>query len=118
MHREHRAEALVARDLATLRDEILPTLSGDKRYAGSMMANALEIALRDMQGESDAAEWALLDPIYGEGEGSMARLAGDIRSGAVSEASHAKLVENLRRHVVAELKVRNPRFLKSRGVTG
>jgi hypothetical protein len=45
----------------------------------------------------------------------LQRLAADIRSGKVSAKTHPDLPDKLRALVVADLKVRNPRFLKSRG---
>ena len=113
---KQRLDAAVLLDmaLAAYRAEILPTLAPDRRYLGAMIANALEIARRELDGEPEAAEWALLDPIYGEGEGSMARLAEDLRAGRISEVTHPDLRARLKTYLVADLKVRNPRFLNSR----
>ena len=76
-------------DLATemLRAEVLPALSAEQRYAGAMIANALEIARRGLAEEVETAEWALLS-------------------------------DALRTLLIAELRVRNPRFLASRGIGG
>ena len=112
------ADALI--DLATevLRAEVLPALGPEQRYAGAMIANALEIARRSLAEEVEAAEWALLDSIYEEGEGAMSQLARDIRAGTLPKGKGAGLAAALRTVLVAELRVRNPRFLASRGIGG
>ena len=112
------ADALL--DLATemLRAEVLPALAPEQRYAGAMIANALEIARRGLAEEVEAAEWALLDGLYEEGEGSTAQLARDIRAGTVPKGKELGLAEDLRTLLIAELRVRNPRFLASRGIGG
>lgn len=112
------ADALIELAIETLRTEIAPGLAPDKRYAAAMIGNALEIARRDVESEVETAQWDLLDPIYDDGEGSVRQLAADIRSGAVGEAKHKDLRRKLRALLVAELRVRNPRFLTSRGVKG
>jgi len=112
------ADALI--DLATevLRAEVLPSLGPEQRYAGAMIANALGIARRGLAEEVEAAEWALLDGIYEEGEGAMSQLARDIRAGTLPKGKGAGLADALRTVLVAELRMRNPRFLASRGIGG
>lgn len=112
------ADALL--DLATemLRADLLPALPPEQRYAGAMIANALEIARRSLAEEIEAAEWALLDGLYEEGEGSMVDLARDIRAGTLAEGKTRNLAEDLRTLLIAELRVKNPRFLASRGIGG
>jgi hypothetical protein len=112
------ADALL--DLATevLRAEVLPALGAEQRYAGAMIANALEIARRALPEEVEAAEWALLDDLYEEGEGSVAQLARDIRADTLPKGKERGLADALRTLLIAELRVRNPRFLASRGIRG
>ncbi len=110
------AETLVALAVETLKAEIVPHLPADKRYAAAMVANALDIARREITTTDDSPLWALLDTTYDDGDGTPQQLATDIRAGAVSEATHPGLGAKLRAIVVAELKVRNPRFLRSRGL--
>ncbi len=112
------ADALL--DLATemLRAEVMPALPPERRYAGAMIANALEIARRALAEEVEAAEWALLDDLYEEGEGSTMQLARDIRAGTLPEGKARGLAAALRTLLIAELRVRNPRFLASRDVGG
>ena len=112
------ADALL--DLATemLRADVLPALSAEQRYAGAMIANALEVARRALAEEVEAAEWTLLDSLYEEGEGSTAQLARDIRADALPEGKARGIADALRTLLIAELRVRNPRFLASRGIGG
>jgi hypothetical protein len=112
------ADALL--DLATemLRAEVLPALGPEQRYAGAMIANALEIARRALAEEVEAAEWSLLDSLYEEGEGSTAQLARDIRAGTLPKGKAADIADALRTLLIAELRVRSPRFLASRGIGG
>lgn len=114
MHRGYRAEAILDVVTKTFRADLLPELPGDKRYLGAMLANALDIAKRQLTSDFEANDWALLDPIYGEGEGSVSELASDIRARRVSTETHPDLMAWLSKHVSAELAIRNPRFLRSR----
>lgn len=110
------AETLIALATETLKAEIAPDLPADKRYAAAMIANALDIARREITTTDEAPQWALLDTVYDDGEGSLQQLALDIRTGKVSEATHPGLGAKLRNLLIAELKVKNPRFLRSRGL--
>lgn len=111
------AAALIGLSIDTLRAELQEALPPEKRYAAAMIANALEIARREFADEArEAATWALLDKAYEEGEGSLAALARDIRSGEIDDDAVAGLRALLRNLLIAELKVANPRFLASRGV--
>jgi hypothetical protein len=109
-------DALLDLAIEMLRADVLPTLSAEQRYAGAMIANALDIARRGLPGEGEAAEWALLDTIYEEGEGSMRQLALDIRAGTLPTGKAAGFAERLRALLIAELRVSNPKFLASRGI--
>ncbi len=108
------ADALIELAIHTLKSEIAPVLPTEKRYALAMVGNALEIARRDIGGEADGSRWEMLDAFYDDGEGSLAQLAADIRAGEIDRDSNPDLADRLRKLVVAELKVTNPRFLKSR----
>ncbi len=109
-------DALLDLAIEMLRADVLPTLPAEHRYAGAMIANALNIARRGLPGDSEAAEWALLDTVYDEGEGSMRQLALDIRAGTLAKGKVADVVEGLRALLIAELRVTNPKFLASRGI--
>jgi hypothetical protein len=117
-HRRIDPDALLDLAIETLRTNVLAALPPEQRYAGAMIANALEIARRGLPGEAEAAEWALLDALYDDGEGSLAQLARDIRTGSLPEGKTAGLAQSLRTLLIAELRVTNPKFLASRGVAG
>ena len=110
------AETLIALAAETLKAEIVPGLSPEKRYAAAMIANALDIARREITTADDAPLWAILDTAYDDGDGTPAQLAVDIRAGKITEVTHPGLGAKLRNVLIAELKVRNPRFLRSRGL--
>lgn len=109
-------ETLLALATETLKAELLPALPADKRYAAAMVINALDIARRGITTTDEAPLFAILDTVYDDGDGNPTDLARDIRAGTVTEATHPGLGLKLRALVIAELKVRNPRFLRSRGV--
>src|SRR3989337_1642490 len=106
------AETLIEVAANTVRDELAGSLPADKRYIAAMVAKALEIARREILTDGEGAQWALLDKLYDDGEGTLAQLALDIRSGKFSDKTHPDLAARLRKLVVGELEVRNPGFLK------
>ena len=108
------ADNLIALAVATLRSGITPALPADKRYQAAMIANALEIARPQVMAEGEEGQWALLDVVYDEGEGTLERLAADIRDGTLSEKSLPTLAEDLRKLLLAELKIANPKALAPR----
>lgn len=112
------ADALLDLAIETLKTDLAPSLPADKRYAAAMVVNALEIARRDVSGEEGTVGLELLDRVYDDGEGTFRQLSGDIRSGRVTDAAVPDLRKQLRAMLIAELRVRNPRFLKSRDVRG
>jgi hypothetical protein len=110
------AETLLDLVAEAFKAEIIPALPTDKRYLGAMLANALDIARREVAVEADALSFALLDAVYEDGDGTLEQLARDIRSGGVSDTTHPDLRKRLKAHLASELRVRNPRFLSFRGV--
>ncbi|MBJ3762029.1 hypothetical protein ILP92_04615 [Maribius pontilimi] len=74
---------LIATARAELKAAILPQLSGDAAYAGAMVANALGIALRDLEGDdgADAAERAALRALLDCDTDDLARLNADFADG-------------------------------------
>lgn len=108
------AETLIELAVETLRGELQPQLPPEQRYTAAMIANALEIARRDILTDGETARWDLLDELYPDGDGDMGRLAADIRSGKVNTAKMPDLRERLRAVLIEELRIRNPRFLSSR----
>jgi hypothetical protein len=111
-------DALLALAIETLQADVLPALPPERRYAGAMVANAIAIARRGLAEEVEAAEWALLDQFYDEGEGTLRQLALDIREGSLPKDKTAGLAAALRSLLIAELRVSNPKFLASRGISG
>jgi hypothetical protein len=108
------ARALIELAIATLRQELAPALPSDKRYAAAMVANALEIARREVMADGDAARWELLDAVYEEGQGTLRQLAADIRDGSLDEDELPDLGKRLEQLLEAELRVTNPGFLSPR----
>jgi hypothetical protein len=117
-HRRLGAEALLDLVAEAFKGEIAPALAADKRYLAAMIGNALDIARREMAVEEEALAFQLLDHFYDDGDGTMQDLAREIRSGTVSDKTHADLRARLKAHLANELKVRNPRFLSGRGAKG
>lgn len=111
------AAALIGLAVEMLRAELLDALPAEKRYAGAMIANALDVARREIADDArEAAAWAILDKAYEEGEGTLEALARDIRAGEVDDDAVNGLRGLLRSLLIAELRVVNPRFLASRGL--
>lgn len=110
------ADTLIEIALETLKRDILADAAPEKRFAGAMIASALEIARREITSDAESPQWKLLDKLYDDGEGSLEQLARDLRAGKIDEKKHKTLAEDLRQLVIAELAIANPRFLESRGV--
>ena len=117
-HRKLGAEALLDLVAEAFKGEVAPALPPEKRYLAAMIGNALDIARREMAAEEEALAFQLLDHFYDDGDGTMKQLARDIRVGTVNEATHPELRARLKAHLANELRVRNPRFLGTRGVKG
>lgn len=107
-------DALLELALHALKTELAPHLPPDKRYAAAMLVNALEIARRGITGDAEAAPWEILDKLYDDGEGTPRQLAADIRASEIDDDSHPDLAARLRKLVLAELKITNPRVAKAR----
>ncbi len=79
---------LIATARETLKADILPGLSGDAAYAGAMIANALGIALRDLEddGSAEKTERAALQALLGTDPEDLSALnatfAAALRAGA------------------------------------
>jgi hypothetical protein len=111
---DYRHHALLAIAIATLRKELLPALPADKRYTGAMVANALEIAARDVDASLDEARAELFGALDRRFAHDTPLIAQCIRSGDFP-LDGQPLLALLKRDLEAELSVRNPRFLVSRG---
>lgn len=105
-----RAQDLLAIALKTYRADILSSLTPEQRYAGAMIANAMDIACRELTGASpNTALAGLMDA-----EGGLATLARDIRGRKLDDTEHPELRQALLDYVTAELEISNPRFLERR----
>ncbi len=104
------ADTLLDLCAASLRDEIMPGLAADQRYAAAMIVNALEIARREIVNDVEAPIWTLMDEVYESGEGSPRQLARDIRSGEISEATNPGMAKRLLKVLEAELAIVSPKF--------
>lgn len=121
------AETLIQMAIETLEGEVRPTLGSahgadaddaNSKYAMAMALSALRIARREILIDEAQPLWELLDTIYPDGDGTALQLAADIRLGEVNESAPPDLVAQLKQTVISELRVRNPAFLKSRGIEG
>ena len=114
---------------AALRESVLPELSGEARFSALMVANAMAMAIRELQQGAGLDRDARDDlaTLYGDDAASAdtasadaasaedlpARLARDIRTGrfdtgAAAERVHRLLLADVRRR----LAIGNPRYLE------
>ncbi len=114
-----------------LREQLLTGIAGEQRYQALMVANAMEIAARELKaGETDLRrELRMLTELYGDTTVSEAgnstrekvaslnkRLARDIRSGMMDGACAQGVRALLKAQVTARLRVSNPKYLKTIGL--
>ncbi len=110
------ASNLIELAIETLKQDIQGqrSLGAGERYKLAMVIRALEIARGEIISEPEAAQWQLLDDIYEDGNGTLERLARDIRQKTVSDKTHEGLRRGLEQILIAELETRNPGALKAR----
>jgi enoyl-CoA hydratase/carnithine racemase len=110
------ASNLIELAIETLKQDIQGqrSLGAGERYKLAMVIRALEIARGEIISEPEAAQWQLLDDIYDDGNGTLERLARDIRQKTVSDKTHEGLRRGLEQILIAELETRNPGALKAR----
>lgn len=114
-----------------LREQLLTGIAGEQRYQALMVANAMEIAARELKaGETDLRrELHMLTELYGDTTVSEAgnstrekvgslnkRLARDIRSGMMDGACAQGVRALLKAQVTARLRVSSPKYLKTIGL--
>lgn len=107
--------------------EILPTLSGRSRYTALMVANAMAIALREIEAgeaplEAERLRLRALLPELAQAPsgvplremlaGYNRRLIEAIRGGRFDGAGRGALLDHLRRTTEEKLAVSNPKMLK------
>jgi hypothetical protein len=99
-----------------LREEVMPHTTADARYEAAMVANAMAIAVREIEQGPRAreAERALLADLYGGAEGSLdelrARFCRDLRAGVFSPEREAGIRSLLHETVRARLAISNPTY--------
>jgi hypothetical protein len=121
---------VVARE--TLLQDVLPVLDDEQRYRGLMIASAMAIAIRELTpGAHDpGAELEALRGLYEHDEAPggestedalarlEARLARDLRRGALDGGEQFAVRRWLRRRIESRLGVSNPRLLARRKGAG
>ena len=127
LDRPNRGELLAAAE-KTLRDEVLPHLSGSTKYKALMVASAVAMARREAEaGYAPAkeildgyAEFFGQDNVYRAGMDSAERIAAlnrdlstAIREGEYDDNLTGAVHKVLTELVIARLKLSNPGFLES-----
>ncbi len=111
--------ALLGQARRSLLEELLPLLPDDKRYNALMIANAMAIAIREIEAGDDgeAEERAELRALFtdaGPGGGyGKSRLAGEIRAGR--RDGDAAVHRLLTASAVRRQRINNPKVLKASG---
>jgi hypothetical protein len=101
---------------ASLRETVLPRTAADVRYEGAMIANALAIAVRELEAgaATRAAERDLLARLYGTAEAGLpelrARFCRDLRAGTFAPEREPEIRFLLRELVRARLAISNPAY--------
>lgn len=117
------ADALLDAALATLQEELLPTLSGRQKFQAAMIARAISVVRQELASSEAASadERASLARLYGAGlEGSLPdlrrRLAADIRARkfAPGSAQETRLIDHLLETTASELRITNTKYLAQR----
>lgn len=112
----HSPKVLLELALETYRSEILPGLAADKRYAGAMIANAIEIAQRSMAADDreprkqSPVGYRVLGTKYSYDPALVVRHIRQDKIRFPDAALRMLLLEMLEQ----ELTIRNPRFLAAR----
>ena len=101
---------------AELRERVTPSLNAGGRYEAAMVANAMAIAIRELElgPGARAEEQALLAGFYQTPTGTLPelrrRLCQELRAGAVLENRPDELRILLRKVVHARLAISNPDY--------
>lgn len=119
------AFALLKIAVSTLRNEVLPHVAPEARYAALMVANAIAIAERELLGLDAAGHsmLAALIPLYGEDadaalsgeelntrvDALQHRLCIEIAAGDFDQDGQGMLMESLEAIVKARLAIANPK---------
>ena len=112
----HATGDLLAVARAALRERVMPRLDGEGRYEAAMVANAMAIAIRELElgATIRAEERDLLAGFYGgepaDLEGLRRRMCRDLRAGAIASGRAAELQGLFERLVRARLAISNPDY--------
>lgn len=104
---------------ATLREVVTPGLGAETRYHAAMVANAMAIAIREVElgPNTRAAERHLLGRFCADPAASLpelrARLCRELRGGTVLDERPSELRALLRQLVHARLAISNPDYAAS-----
>jgi hypothetical protein len=107
----------------TLREQVMPSLEGGARYEAAMVANAMVIAIREIElgGRIRAEEQVLLAEFLGTPAAALPqlrrRLCRELRDGAVLTNRPDELRTLLRKLVHARLAVSNPEYGQGAGAS-
>ncbi len=102
-----------------LRERIMPSLDADGRYEAAMVANAIAIAIRDLQlgPAARAQEGALLASFYDSPDATLgelrSRLCRDLRAGDFELARATELRALLEQVADDRLAISNPSYGQS-----
>jgi hypothetical protein len=117
------ADALLDAALATLQEELLPTLSGRQKFQAAMIARAISVAKQEVTSatESRRGEWQSLARLYGGDVGDdlaalRRRLAADIRARRFKPGTpeETRLIDHLIETTATELRLTNTKYLAQR----
>lgn len=117
------AEALLEAALATLQEDLLPSLSGRQKFQAAMVARAISVAKQDIDStaESRRSELQSLARLYGGDVGEdvaalRRQLAADIRARRFKPgtAEETRLIDHLVEATAAELRITNTKYLAQR----
>ncbi|MDY0874363.1 DUF6285 domain-containing protein [Dongia rigui] len=117
------AEALLDAALATLQEDLLPTLSGRQKFQAAMIARAISVAKQDMANAANSrhSELQSLSRLYGRDVGDdltalRRQLAADIRARRFKPgtAEETRLIDHLVETTTTELRLTNTKYLAQR----
>ena len=101
---------------ATLSASVMPLVDRETRYEAALVANALAIAVRELElgAQARATERRLLADLYGTPESTLAdlraRLCRDLRAGAFGPARAEEVRMLLQQAVHWRLAISNPNY--------
>ena len=104
-----------------LREQVMPALDGGGRFEAAMVANAMAIAIREIEqgGTARAAEQALLAEFLGVPTATLPelrrQLCRELRDGAVLADRPDELRTLFRKVVHARLAISNPDYARTHG---